>query len=377
MVRGGGVPATKTWSDITGGENSNPTWLDLAHGWQIYVMAGAHITNFKYTRATDKITLSGTLVSRKDTSTYEFILRNILAPSPGGKTYSYRCYIYPGATNASARMAHNANTVTEYSHLDNQGVYSSVLQIQNGGPFYPGIYIMATELGDFNISVGYPMFVEHRLCNMPYVQSLDVRPQNTLKVNNVCDKSLSTFKTQRKGWYRCLGIYGALCHDRRSGYGDYRFQTFEAFQTFYLYTSYHAPNSSIGDDQYGSYKIKLGILNALRLKQKMILEVENLGNNNIAYSKFRLARGTDIIYSSNLSGQTALTQDHYHVYLEVYYNVAVGSSPSYIKAYDNIGTTSYPYFDIDNQTGYPDGNNDILIGSEVTPTIVGTQVTIS
>lgn len=340
--------------------------------------SGLTIENLTITRQTNKITLSGTVTARTHSLTYDFTLRNTRTSGYGGRIYSYRCNTFPNEqTNIdNVRMSHNTNTTTLYSNTNAEGVYNGVIRLANGNNFYVGIYIELSGTGYFHVSVGDAVYTERSFCNMPYVRSLDVRPENVFEISHAPVPTFSSVSSHTPGWYRLAGWYGGVSYDSRTAYKNY-FLSARFLQNLHFLPGYHGV-SSTGADIYDVYEIDVGSDECLHTTSSNInyiyLSVKCFGRNTVAWTKFRLARGTDIIFKSALSGQTAQDQYRYHLYLEGYYNINIAASASGIYA-DNI--VNGALFGITNSNSTPDGNSDILIGSEVTPTMIGTSVTIS
>ena len=86
-------------------------------------------------------------------------------------------------------------------------------------------------------------------------------------------------------------------------------------------------------------------------------------------TKFRFARSANPV-GSWFDTQANYKRWYYDAYIEMYNNRVKTSSPSYTY----VTGSKWGYSRFTNSSSKPDGDNDVLIGSEITPTLEGTHV---
>lgn len=240
---------------------------------------------------------------------------------------------------------------------------------------YPGVWIYpdVTTYGEnftFSITIYDVACYYGAFINPPALKSPDVLPSNVFEVSGTAMKDINTLKTSKIGWFRLLRWYAGVYYSPNGhGWDSNRLWV----HTYYFEPGYHAQSSA--HDTYDSFTIECGMLPSYYTNAShytvMFLKVRQFGQKVGAYSKFRFARGNNLLYS--VIGVNNVKYNYYDLYLEAYYATNTGSDISRIYADNVINNT----IRIDNITGNPDGNDDVLIGSEVVPTLEGTAINIS
>lgn len=213
---------------------------------------------------------------------------------------------------------------------------------------------------------------EGAFVNPPYKSSLDVQPNNVFQVANDTNKSqCSSVTLYHTGWYRLVKMprFFTTIHYTSGSTKDVL--CFKQVPIAYFdYMGGYVGNAP--SDCYESYRIKFASCLHVWIysthRDTLLLEVTGqFWSPRI--TKFRLARSVNPV-GSYMDSTVNYRRWYYDAYIEAYNISNHNSSPS--NTYFIGSVWSYPGFT--NGSGNPDGDNDVLIGSEVTPTLEGTHV---
>ena len=345
-------------------------------------------TGYTITRGINSLRIQGYVTSTvTDSQNVTLIIHPNLVMDKGWQTYSFSV-----TNNIDTRDMYgwidvfgSGGSATAYTERKTlfKGVKQQIVRIINFiGTNYIGFSI-SLENSFKDLQPHYVDFTISDLCiykgllvNPPSRTSLDALDSNVFQVANTASKNLcAQVTTSKPGWYRIAMFPGGITQEY--GMPDLTFISNIPFVNFKYTTGYHGRVAGT-DNNYSEINIRLGTChnrsetntNPKKSFNRILLEVEVLGDKTGDYSKYRLARSAKPCWRA-LDALSRLC-DRYHLYLETYYAINKASSGTNIY-YDYINQGISRYI---NNSGNPDGNDDILVGSEVTPTMVGTSVQI-
>lgn len=336
-------------------------------------------SNLKIVRATNSLTISGTVVKAGSPSIINLRIFNTLAKIEPNRVFTIVASVKDRTRCSSdTRIARIGGNIWYYKKdehgkdiriADIVSSTNTALDINKAAIWiYPDVATYGENF-TFSITIYDVACYYGAFTNPPALKSPDVLPSNVFEISGSPMKNLNTVKTYNIGWYRILCLsYDAVSHNIND---NSSWINRIGFHTFYFLSGYHAAGSPASEN-YSNHEITIGINSTLTSDTRIFFEVRNVGRDVLIYSKFRLAVGPEVRYMSAPAGQTAKIYERRSLYLETYYNRKVDSSNSTLFA-DNI-EQNMPR--IDNISGNPDGNDDWLVGSEVVPTLIGTKTTI-
>ena len=375
--RSNGMPITTTFETL-GTTNVAEHKIDYNHFASSY---NGTFNNVTITRRNGKLTVTATPVTVTDSNNDVILIIYDYKTTILNKHTYTTCVKWSNASG-SAYMADTlfggSTTYTEIYHDIRENDSVRVIMVNTSNPDN-NLENVNTQVASIrfkpdmlnvegSITIEATAMYEGSYKNPPFLNSPDVEIRNPFETQGEPINPINTVKFNTKGWYRLLKIPNAVVKKENE---VIRLDvTRIPLHTYYLEPGYHAIGSS-NSENYASYNIDFGLIMWTTSETNssdcvVYLKADALSHSNNYITKFRFAR-------SSTPSKTSGNNVWYDGYLEAYINYTVATDTTRIYV-DNL---LYAFPRTDNLSGTPDGSDDILLGSEVTPTMIGTTITIA
>ena len=327
------------------GSATAATFFIVAEGWRLVLNQNVILSNVSISRGTGWLRISGHVDSLPSNSNYIFNCQNYAGQVYSYRNYTYRINLVPqytsnitavyGSTNSSGTILYNTGNTVGFV---NCVTYSG----DNSAGLYNGFYIRAEEGTDFSVQLGSPAVYEGSYCNPPYIRSIDTMPNEPFRLSD--DTRILLHSLKAKSWIRVYCFYPASLTQYTS------IVDFESCAEFYV-------TKTGGNSRFERFKVAF---EAKKIASSGVscykINIETF--EKLHFTKYRLAKDPN---------------NHGAAYLEFYFNNSnngsdgcylsmIYNSEGYMISDTNRGGYHAPYI-----CGLDElGNNDTIIGSEVT-----------